>query len=324
MRDDFSQRVKLALAHRVAMLCSNPACRAVTSGPRCDASSVSNIGVAAHITAASANGPRYDPDLTPEQRRNARNGIWLCHNCEHRIDTEPIAFSEPLLLTWKSRAEAEARTRIGKTRSRLTSRSVKDDVAALRRDHKLRDDLHRDLLKSPPERLELPRMTSRASKFRHSEVIVHHIDDRTYPNVNDGVGISGWFKLEVLDFYHGGLEGILDLQHIFRDSETAKWCLISFERSKESYPSRLLRGKVFITGRIPWRDILYYDMRGDEYYPQPHLYCQFGNNGEPYEGRGFFLIGDVYEWELDGQNRMEFEELMELVAHEADTHSSPN
>jgi hypothetical protein len=37
-----------------------------------------DIGVAAHITAAAPNGPRYDPSLTSAQRRRHLNGIWLC------------------------------------------------------------------------------------------------------------------------------------------------------------------------------------------------------------------------------------------------------
>jgi hypothetical protein len=47
-----------------------------TSGPEADPSGAI-IGVAAHITAASPEGARYDPSLPPEQRRAADNGIWL-------------------------------------------------------------------------------------------------------------------------------------------------------------------------------------------------------------------------------------------------------
>jgi hypothetical protein len=139
----------------------------------------------------------------------------------------------------------------------------------------------------------------------HSEIIIRRIGDRTYPNIDENPGISGWFKLEILDFYHGGLECILDLQYALVDSETGAWSLISYDRSKSSFSPRFSEGKVFVTGKIPWRNIWYYDMEGDEYYPQPHLYCAFDDSGEPYEGRGFFLLGDAREWELDIADKIE-------------------
>ena len=53
-------------------------------------------------------------------------------------------------------------------------------------------------------------------------------------------------------------------------------------------------------------------MRGDEYYPQPHLYCQYADNGEPYEGRGFYIIGDDdgYEFSLEPEWKRTPEELL--------------
>jgi hypothetical protein len=251
--------------------------------------------------------------MSEKDRRSASNGIWSCQNCAKLIDNDPQTYSVNLLSNWKGVAEEEARARIGKTSSKVGGRSVKQDVAALRREHKLRDDLYRDLLKSSSERMALPRLTSRVSKFLHSEIIVHRIGDRTYPNIDEKPGISAWFKLEILDFYHGGLECILDLQYALVDSETRKWALISYERTKSSFPARLTKRKVFVTGKIPWRNILYYDMQGDQYYPQPHLYCEFAESGEPYEGRGFFLLGDGREWELQTEERVEPEALLLLA-----------
>ena len=51
MGDDFSDATKRVLASRVGTLCSNPFCRALTSGPQDDPKKAVNIGVAAHITA---------------------------------------------------------------------------------------------------------------------------------------------------------------------------------------------------------------------------------------------------------------------------------
>ena len=74
----------------------------------------------------------------------------------------------------------------------------------------MRDDLYRDLLKSPAERMQAPRFAGRMAKFSQSEIIVRRIDDRAYPDFVESDRVSGWFKVEVLDFYHGGLECILE------------------------------------------------------------------------------------------------------------------
>jgi hypothetical protein len=115
MGDDFSEPVKRALASRVGNLCSSPECRALTSGPQEDPAKALNIGVAAHITAASAGGPRYDPELLPEERSGPSNGIWLCQNHGKMVDNDPARFTVELLREWKATAEADAKSRIGKT-----------------------------------------------------------------------------------------------------------------------------------------------------------------------------------------------------------------
>ena len=115
MADDFSELVKKTLAARVGSLCSNPDCRALTSGPQENPAKALNIGVGAHITAASAGGPRFESDLLPEERSAPSNGIWLCQNCGKLVDNDPTRFTIELLQRWKSSAESEARDRIGKT-----------------------------------------------------------------------------------------------------------------------------------------------------------------------------------------------------------------
>jgi hypothetical protein len=115
MRDDFSEEVKRTLANRVSNDCSNPECRAPTSGPQLDSTKALNIGVAAHITSASPGGPRFDSTVSSEQRSHADNGIWLCQNCAKLIDNDVSRFSETLLKAWKEVAEDRARNTIGKT-----------------------------------------------------------------------------------------------------------------------------------------------------------------------------------------------------------------
>jgi hypothetical protein len=125
LRDDFSDVIKRILSQRVANRCSNPDCRAQTCGPQVDPGKAVNVGVAAHITAASPGGPRYDPGSTPEQRTDSTNGIWLCQNCAKLVDNDPARYPTTLLIKWKTDAESEAHGLIGKTTS-AASKAVID------------------------------------------------------------------------------------------------------------------------------------------------------------------------------------------------------
>lgn len=115
-RDDFKPALKLLLRNLCGGVCSNPECRAHTFGANQEQKdSFSNIGVAAHITAA-ASGPgarRYDPEMTPEERMSASNGIWLCQSCSKLIDTDEVRYPVKLLHEWKRQAETRAMQLIG-------------------------------------------------------------------------------------------------------------------------------------------------------------------------------------------------------------------
>lgn len=120
MRDDFPESVKMTLMKRVGNKCSAPDCRALTSGPNEDSTKSVNLGEAAHITAASPGGKRYDPLLTSDQRKHPDNGIWLCSGCAKKIDDDEIKYTVALINTWKSLAEKLAAIAVGKTSSTLT------------------------------------------------------------------------------------------------------------------------------------------------------------------------------------------------------------
>lgn len=109
-RDEFRKSVVARLASRAGHCCSNPDCRRPTSGPEATADGAVNIGVAAHISAAASGGPRFDPQLTPDQRSAATNGIWLCQSCAKLIDSDETRFMPTLLLGWKASAESRAQS----------------------------------------------------------------------------------------------------------------------------------------------------------------------------------------------------------------------
>jgi hypothetical protein len=106
-RDDFNLGVKRVLAQRVGYICSNPNCRSATSGPHSDIRKSIVVGEAAHITAASEGGPRYNPNLTREQRASPENGIWLCARCASLVDRDEVVYPAELLVEWKRQAEDE-------------------------------------------------------------------------------------------------------------------------------------------------------------------------------------------------------------------------
>lgn len=108
MRDDFSVATKEMLAKRVGHKCSNPNCRQPTSGPQLNSAAAINIGVAAHIKAASPGGKRYDSDQTPEQRKSIDNGIWLCQNCSKLVDSDEMKYTVEYFQKWKKMSEDAA------------------------------------------------------------------------------------------------------------------------------------------------------------------------------------------------------------------------
>lgn len=113
-RDDFTEKTKQLIARRVGFKCSNPNCRAATSGASYYPDKSVNLGVAAHITAASEGGPRFDPNLSPDKRCGASNGIWLCQNCAKLIDSDTSRFRVHVLNAWKYSAEIASKIDLGR------------------------------------------------------------------------------------------------------------------------------------------------------------------------------------------------------------------
>ncbi|MFG2002106.1 hypothetical protein ACGFNU_23435 [Spirillospora sp. NPDC048911] len=108
-RDDFTKQVKDQIERRAGHRCSMPNCRRATSSPNPTAPSQSiRTGVAAHITAASPQGPRFDASLTPQERASTENGVWMCQLCARVIDISPNVFTIEVLRAIKSDAERRA------------------------------------------------------------------------------------------------------------------------------------------------------------------------------------------------------------------------
>jgi hypothetical protein len=108
VRDDFLKQTITEIAKGVGYRCSNPECARPTVSANAEQDGVITIGVAAHICAASAGGPRYSPAQTREARRSRDNGIWLCQNCGRLIDADPAKYTVEVLTSWKRAAHERA------------------------------------------------------------------------------------------------------------------------------------------------------------------------------------------------------------------------
>jgi len=109
-RDNFTQDTVNKLRRRAGNICSNPECYKQTLEPQItDEEKTTDTGIAAHICAASENGPRYDRAMSEKDRKHISNAVWLCSHCATKIDREAAAYPVALLKQWKKSAEKRIR-----------------------------------------------------------------------------------------------------------------------------------------------------------------------------------------------------------------------
>ncbi|QWF15120.1 hypothetical protein [Lysobacter capsici] len=125
VQDRFKQSIVTTLAKRAANCCSNPECRAVTSGPTVDAHDSVNVGEAAHIYGANPGSARYDPEMESVDRSSITNAIWLCANCHKIVDDDPNRYPAGLLYEWQREHEGWIARQIGKVSAQVRQRYEK-------------------------------------------------------------------------------------------------------------------------------------------------------------------------------------------------------
>jgi energy-coupling factor transporter ATP-binding protein EcfA2 len=105
-RAEFSAATRKILAERAGYQCSVLNCGRSTVGPG-QGRAVVNIGMAAHIYAASPGGPRGTGGLSAAERSEPENGIWCCYIHGKAIDSNAgDGFSAIELKAWKRLHEA--------------------------------------------------------------------------------------------------------------------------------------------------------------------------------------------------------------------------
>src|SRR4051812_16178668 len=85
--------------------CSNPACRKPTSGPLEDPAKAINIGVAAHITAAAPDGPRYNLNSPLMRGFQHRTGSGFARVAQNSSITTGIAIRLTFLIDGRRSAK---------------------------------------------------------------------------------------------------------------------------------------------------------------------------------------------------------------------------
>lgn len=111
-----------------------------------------------------------------------------------------------------------------------------------------------------------------------------------YPKIDMmAKGISPWFRVEVKDLYHRGLEVFLSSPQYIKRNQDGEW-----EFTKDEDKDKIL---AFPVGRIPYEVIQHIDWEGDEFYPIPHLYCTFtAFRKQPYEEIVFYAKKDSSDY----------------------------
>ena len=96
------------MALRAGYRCS--ICKDPTVGPHSDPDKAIFLGEASHIHSAAPNGPRANPNLSPEERASASNGIHLCKVHARQVDVDEINFPADKLRQIKNNHEQEIRS----------------------------------------------------------------------------------------------------------------------------------------------------------------------------------------------------------------------
>jgi hypothetical protein len=106
-RDEFPKATKSRLAGRAGYKCSK--CGKSTIGPGEGPDEVASDGKACHIEAASrTGGPRFNPNLEPEERADIQNGIWACSFHAIEIDSLTSTYAVDVLRHLKTAREEKA------------------------------------------------------------------------------------------------------------------------------------------------------------------------------------------------------------------------
>src|SRR5262249_46649642 len=100
-----------------------------------------------------------------------------------------------------------------------------------------------------------------------------------------------------------GIEVVLDVRKGIRNMD-GRWGVARYGERSPELPG-FTAHKMFLLGQIPYRNIVDYDLLGDEYHGQPHLFCLFADGGRPYEHLRYASVDDPYGVELEPEDQVD-------------------
>lgn len=142
-------------------------------------------------------------------------------------------------------------------------------------------------------------------KFKDSRFIQRSISDETYPSGGEN---AKWIRTFMYDFYERGI--LIDLGaciHYYAAIDADKnWHILDYEEREKELPSGFTKEQIRILGKLPYKNIVYWQ-DGDDYYNDYHLFCEYnGINNSPYEEIIYLREGGGYYWdELDKDKKTE-------------------
>jgi hypothetical protein len=239
------------------------------------------------------------------------NAICLCFDCHadagHYFAGHPkgIKFSPNELLKHK-----EAWFKIVREHKILPAiKSITGNISKLNYKLKMQQKVFKELIDHEfVRKQELGYFIYNTSHmFISLKVIIRSVDDVMYPRFypEDYTGITGWFKVMIYNTYHNGIELWLDPgqgRKAIMD-KNGYWELLEDRFDARLQSSEYVGLDTKMIGQIPYNNIVAIEARGDEYAPEPHIYCKFANDGQPYENIYYKSFGSpenyIPDMELD-------------------------
>jgi hypothetical protein len=122
------------------------------------------------------------------------------------------------------------------------------------------------------------------SDFKTDAIIrdVARVD--AYPDLDEGKGISPWFRCGLAGTYHRGV--LLGLRWVEMVQNTDGTWIENYEGTEGT--------KAILLGAVPYESIESVNWEGDNHYHKPHIFCHFDHKGEPYE-RLFYAKENRFE-----------------------------
>jgi len=120
-------------------------------------------------------------------------------------------------------------------------------------------------------------------RIKFKRVIIKRSTETDYPFADETPKgeISSWFRANLWNYYYNGIEIIVSPNHRIIKDDEGNWDILELGDEREEKYSNIK--SILWIGQIPFSNIVEIDYEGDGIYNEPHIYCHFKNNGEPYE-----------------------------------------